>query len=63
MQIKQKIVSVKNTIVANKKVILYSTAVGITTGIVLNKVALHSHDAFLKEHDLYDEYYTPDMDS
>lgn len=33
-----------------------------TTALVclkLNKMALRDHDQFLKDHDLYDEFYTP----
>lgn len=28
--------------------------------ITINRLAFKSHNDFLKEHDLYDEYYTPE---
>lgn len=39
-------------------------AVIITTAVCvkLNRVALQQHNDFLKEHDLYETYYTPEED-
>lgn len=41
----------------------HKTAIAVTTTaalcLVLNRMALASHDEFLKEKGLYDEYYTP----
>lgn len=44
--------------VMNHKVTL---AIGVTTltCLKLNKMALRDHDDFLKEHNLYDAFYTP----
>jgi hypothetical protein len=42
--------------------------VGITvvltaaTCLKINRVALRQHDEFLKEHDLYEKFYTPEED-
>lgn len=54
---------VKNVAVSSKKFVQrHKIAVTITaTALVcgaLNKAALRDHDNFLKEHGLYDEYYT-----
>lgn len=60
MPIKQKFISAKNKIVENQTKIL-GTALVITTAtaalMIRNKVIF---DAFLKEKDLYAEYYTPE---
>lgn len=48
--------STKNFVVKHK-VAIAVTATALICG-KLNKMALHDHDQFLKEHDLYDEYYT-----
>ncbi|MFL6416815.1 MAG: hypothetical protein ACJ74Y_14220 [Bryobacteraceae bacterium] len=46
-----------------KFVIKHKTALAVTAtaalGLALNKSALKAHDDFLKEHDLYEEFYTP----
>lgn len=44
--------------VADHKVAIAVTATALTC-LALNKVALRDHDNFLKEHDLYDEFYFP----
>lgn len=60
MPIKQKFISAKNKVVENQTKIL-GTALVITTAtaalMIRNKVIF---DAFLKEKDLYAEYYTPE---
>ena len=33
-----------------------------TAAAVMMKAGLNEHDEFLREHDLYDEYYHPDLD-
>lgn len=43
------------------KVGLAVTATAIA-GAVVTRVAVRQHDEFLKEHDLYDKFYTPDAD-
>jgi len=52
----------KNKIAAAKKFIAdHKVAIAITgtaaSCLYLNRVALRQHDDFLKEHDLYDEFY------
>lgn len=42
----------------------HKTAIAVTATaticLALNRIALKQHDEFLKEHDLYDEFYTPE---
>lgn len=59
---KKALVSAKNKVVKNKTKILAVTTVAATGAVVLLKVGLNQHDAFLKEKGLYDEFYTPDAD-
>jgi hypothetical protein len=52
---------VQQTAAAAKKfVVRHKTAVAVATAsvcVALNRVALKQHNDFLKEHDLYDEFY------
>ena len=59
---KKQITAVKNKIEANKTKILVTVAVVSTTVAVLQNRGISNLNEFLKEKDLYDEYYTPDMD-
>lgn len=58
--IKQIAVSAKNNVVANKTRILTTVAVVSTTIAVIQNAGLRQHDDFLKEHGLYEEFYTPE---
>lgn len=58
MNIKQKVISAKNKVVANKTKILGTVAVVATTAAVIQRYALNQHDQFLKDKDLYEEFYT-----
>ena len=51
--------STVNFVRRNKTRILVGALAATTTAAVLTRIALKEHDEFLKEHDLYDEYYTP----
>jgi hypothetical protein len=57
-RVKQTAVSTKNFVVRHK------TAVAVATTVLVlqacNRKALDQHDQFLKEHDLYNEFYTPE---
>jgi hypothetical protein len=56
---KKTLVSTKNFVRRHQTQILITTTV-VATAIALGmKKGLNEHDEFLKEHDLYDEYYTP----
>jgi hypothetical protein len=50
---------------AKKFVHDHKVAIATTTTaaacLVINQMALKSHNEFLKEHDLYDAYYTEDV--
>jgi len=50
----------KNFWAAKKTTILTVVAVTGVTTAALMRVGLNQHDKFLKEHDLYDEYYHTD---
>lgn len=53
---RDKIISAKNFVVNHKVAIaVVSTA---ATCLYINRVALSEHNEFLKEHDLFDKYYT-----
>lgn len=59
---KKALVSAKNKIAANKTKILGTLAVVATTAAVLQQKGIKQHNEFLKEKDLYDEFYTIDTD-
>jgi hypothetical protein len=59
----EKLASVKNFVVRNQTKILVTTTVVSTTVAVATQLGRRSVDKFLKERDLYDEYYTPDKDN
>lgn len=43
---------------------ILGTALVLTaTFAILERIAVKQHDQFLKEHDLYDEYYSMDWDT
>lgn len=54
--------SAKNVWARNKNRIIITAAVVATTAAVIMKQGLNQHDAFLKEHDLYNEFYQPEED-
>ena len=54
---KKTLVSTKNKIVRNKTKILGTIAVVATTAVAIQRYALNQHDQFLKDKDLYDEFY------
>lgn len=51
-------VSTKNFVTRHKFAI--GVTVGLTAGLVLNKRNMNQVDEFLKEHDLYDLYWSPE---
>lgn len=55
-----KLNSVKNTIVRNRGRILLTTTAVLAGAVVLQRTGLKQHDDFLKEHDLYETFYTPE---
>jgi hypothetical protein len=57
---KEKLASVKNFVVDRKDVIIAMAIVIPTVVVVGQHAGLKSHDAFLKEHGLYDEYHRTD---
>ena len=57
MDVKQKLTSVKDVVVANRTRVLSVALVVMTTGAVIQSRALKEHNKFLKENDLYDRYY------
>jgi hypothetical protein len=58
--IKQKLASAKDAVVRNKTKILATTAVIATAIAVVERIGINQHNDFLKEHDLYEEFYTTD---
>ena len=56
------LVAMKNIVKRNQTRILVTTTVVATAVAVAMKAGLNQHDEFLREHDLYDEYYRPDTD-
>jgi hypothetical protein len=50
-------VAVKDFVVANKTKILVTALVVTTTSVVLMRTGIAQHNQFLKDHDLYDEFY------
>lgn len=55
--LKKAVSSTKKFVVGHQTAIMLSTAAIVC--LVLNKSALRDHDNFLKEHGLYDEFYSP----
>ena len=51
--------SVKNFVEEHKTAIAVATTATIC--LVINRIALSQHDEFLKEHDLYNEFYHEGM--
>ena len=58
----EKLAAAKAAVVRNKTRILVTTTVMMTAAVAIQARGLHMHNEFLREHDLYDEYYTPDAD-
>jgi hypothetical protein len=58
--IKKPFVSTKNFVARHKTAILATTAVTAVTVAVVQQAGLKMHDEFLKDHGLYDEFYTLD---
>ncbi len=56
----EKPTAVKNFVVRNKTKILVTALAVTTTTTVLMRLGLKQHDTFLKEHALYDAFYTPE---
>ena len=56
--VKNAVRSTKNFVANHKSA--FAFVVGASIGIALNKTALREHDAFLKEHGLYEEFYLPE---
>lgn len=56
--VKKTVVSTKNFVVRHKTAV--AVAVTATVCLALNRSALNQHDEFLKEHGLFEEYYTPE---
>jgi hypothetical protein len=54
----KKFVSAKDFVVRNERKILVTALVVTTTTAVLMRTGLAQHDAFLKEHNLYEAFYT-----
>lgn len=59
-KIKEKLNSTKNFVEQHKTKILVTTTVVSTTAAVIMRFGLMRHDNFLKEKNLYDEFYTPE---
>lgn len=57
----KQIATAKGFVKKNQTKILITTTVVATSAALLLKAGLNNHDEFLRDHDLYDEYYTPDM--
>ena len=58
-----KIQSAKEFAIKHQTKILATVAVVSTTVAVASQIGLRQVDQFLRDHDLYDEYYTPDKDN
>lgn len=59
------VIEIKKTPVrdfVNRHKVAIAVTATAATCLVLNRIALKQHDEFLKEHDLYDEFYTPNDD-
>ncbi len=54
------LVTAKNFVVKNKTKILVTALVVTTTAALLMRTGIAQHNAFLKEHDLYDAFYALD---
>lgn len=51
------VATIKNVLKKHERKILIATTVVSTTSAVLMKTGLAQHNAFLKEHGLFDEFY------
>lgn len=55
---KKQIATAKNFVRRNQTKILITTTVAATGAAVLFRIGLNDHDKFLKEHDLFEKFYT-----
>ena len=53
-----KLIATKNELKRHKVVIAVTATAAICFAI--NRMAIKQHNEFLKEHDLYEEFYTPE---
>jgi cell division protein FtsL len=58
--IKQKLSSAKNYVVAHKTTILVCALVVTTTAVATQQVGINQHNDYLKEKNLYEDYYALD---
>lgn len=58
----EKLATVKNFVVRNQTKILVTVAAVATTATVIQQIGIKQHNDFLKEHDLYEEFYALDED-
>lgn len=58
--LKQKLDSTKKFVVRNQTRILLTTTAVATTAAVIMRIGLKQHNDFLKDHDLYEEFYAED---
>lgn len=55
--------SVKNLVVKHERKILVTTTVVSTTAAVLMRTGIAQHNAFLKEHGLFEQFYALNEDA
>ena len=55
-----KLTQLKKTVVANQTKIVAVTISTLAVVVVAQRAGLKQHDDFLKEKNLYDEFYTPE---
>lgn len=60
MPVKKTVRSFKNAVKRNQTLINTTAIVALSAVVVVMKFGLNQHDEFLKEHDLYDEFYQPE---
>lgn len=56
----EKLASAKNFVKRYERRVLITTTIVATTAAVLMSRGVKSHNEFLKEHNLFDEYYQPE---
>lgn len=57
---KEKLTSIKKFYVKHERKFVYSALSAATAVAVLFRTGIKQHDDFLKEKNLYDEFYTPE---
>lgn len=60
---KNKMTSIKNFVARNQTKILTTALVVTTTIAVVEQIGVREHNQFLKDHDLYEAYYTPEEET